>query len=138
MDYHKLLIANEENGIIVNIVYREVEGEIVGAYSGNSGGGVFDMRFFHLNQDLEPTVTDDSNDISLVDENFSQKDFDNLELERSKFENLDEDGMLSKKGLDFLSDIVPNNGIRSKYTELASEDVIYDIQDEWTLNYYLD
>ncbi len=133
-----MLIANEENGIIVNIVYREVEGEIVGAYSGNSGGGVFDMRFFHLNQDLEPTVTDDSNDISLVDENFSQKDFDNLELERSKFENLDEDGMLSKKGLDFLSDIVPNNGIRSKYTELASEDVIYDIQDEWTLNYYLD
>jgi hypothetical protein len=137
MDYRKILIANNENSIICNIVYREVEGEIVGAYSGYSGGGVFDMRFFHLNQDLEATATDDSDDISLMDENFVQKDFDNLELERSKFENPQKDGVLSKEGLDFLSDIDSNDGIRIKYTELASEDVIYDIQDEWTLLYCL-
>ena len=46
MKMHRILIANDEDNIVVNIVYRETEGEIVGAYSGNSGGGVFDMRFF--------------------------------------------------------------------------------------------
>ena len=66
---HRILIANDEDNIVVNIVYRETKGEIVGAYSGNSGWGVFDMRFFHLNEDNEATVSDDSDEIELVDEN---------------------------------------------------------------------
>ena len=40
MTMHRILIANDEDNIVVNIVYRETEGEIVGAYSGNSGGGL--------------------------------------------------------------------------------------------------
>ncbi len=138
MTMHRILIANDEDNIVVNIVYRETEGEIVGEYSGNSGGGVFDMRFFHLNEDNEATVSDDSDEIELVDENFGQEDFDSLESERAKFENAEDDGVLSEEGLNYLSDVESENGVKVKYSESASEDVIYDIQDEWTLNYFLD
>ena len=69
------------------------------------------MRFFHLNEDND-TVSDDSDEIELVDENFGQEDFDSLESERAKFENAEDDGVLSEEGLNYLSDVESENGVK--------------------------
>ena len=59
----------------------------------------------------------------------------NLERLRAEFEAYDEDGNmvgLSQKGVDFLqTGSEGQNGYSQVYSEGASEDFIYDIQDEW-------
>ena len=46
---------------------------------------------------------------------------------------------LSQKGLDFLqTGSEDQNGYSEVYSEGASEDFIYDIQEEWNLEFYKD
>ena len=61
---------------------------------------------------------------------------------RAEFENYDDEGNfigLSEKGLLFIKKQQEDeNGLVEVYSEGASEDFIYDVQDEWNLSYYKD
>ena len=64
-----------------------------------------------------------------------------LEQLRSKFEETDIEGNLvglSKEGQNFLETGFNDNGYVEAYSKGASEDFIYDIQDEWSLNFFKD
>ena len=68
--------------------------------------------------------------------------FQKLEKLRAEFENYDDEGNLvglSEKGLLFIKQQQEDeNGLVEVYSEGASEDFIYDVQDEWNLGYYKD
>ena len=114
-ELNKILIVNSENRIVVNIVYAPVEGGYIGAFSGDSGG-IFDYRVFYIDED----------------------EVANIEGERFKFEDEDDDGALSKEGQAFIDDVEEDDGLKTKYSSSASEDIIYSLQDEWSINYFLD
>ena len=126
----------------LNMVYTEVgknNYEVLGTFSGICGGG----GLFYQNTDNEIFVSDDFYEFST---SLSNQDLENtfheLEKLRAEFENYDEEGNLiglSEKGLLFIKQQKENeNGLVEAYSEGASEDFIYDIQDEWNLGYYKD
>ena len=136
----RILVARHEEPE-VNMVYAEVGGdeyEVFGAFSGISGGG----GLFHQNKDGEITVSDDCGEFSSKWGDDVNEICSNLERLRAEFEAYDEDGNmvgLSQKGLDFLqTGSEDQNGYSEVYSEGASEDFIYDIQDEWNLEFYKD
>ena len=67
--------------------------------------------------------------------------FRQLERLRAMFEENDEEGNLaglSKEGQKFLETGYNNDGYIEAYSKGASEDFIYDVQDEWNLNFFKD
>ena len=65
--------------------------------------------------------------------------FRQLERLRAMFEENDEEGNLaglSKEGQKFLETGYNNDGYIEAYSKGASEDFIYDVQDEWNLNFF--
>ena len=126
----------------LNMVYTEVgknNYEVFGAFSGICGGG----GLFHQNTDNEMFVSDDFYEFStnLTDQDL-ENTFQKLEKFRAEFENYDEEGNLiglSEKGLLFIKQQKEDeNGLVEVYSEGASEDFVYDIQDEWNLGFYKD
>ena len=121
---------------LVNMIYTEIEGEVFGAFSGNGGGGLF-----YFNKDNESTVSDDLYDFN-SSYNHLEETCAELEKLRSEFEKYDDAGNIigiSEIGQEFLSQACSNDdGYIAAYTDDASEDFIYDIQDEWNLAFYLD
>jgi hypothetical protein len=66
--------------------------------------------------------------------------FKKLESMRARLESKTADTLsLSDAGREFLGDGVIDqaSGIRSRLSYEASEDIIYDLQDDWTLTFYL-
>ena len=66
-----------------------------------------------------------------------------IELEhlRSQFEEIDIEGNLvglSKEGQNFLETGFNDDGYVEAYSKGASDDFIYDIQDQWSLNFFKD
>ena len=45
---------------------------------------------------------------------------------------------LSKEGQAFIDDVEEDDGLKTKYSSSASEDIIYSLQDEWSINFFLD
>ena len=126
----------------LNMVYTEVgknDYEVFGAFSGICGGG----GLFYQNTDNEMFVSDDIYEFStsLNDEDLKNT-FQKLEKLRAEFENYDDEGNLiglSEKGLLFIKKQQEDeNGLVEVYSEGASEDFIYNVQDEWNLGYYKD
>ena len=137
---HRICIAQNEN-VLVNMVYTEIGGndyEVFGAFSGQGAGG----GLFFQDSDGNITVSDDPDDFSTsVDEDTTKAIFFELEKLRAEMERLDERGNLigfSHCGLAFLSESEANNGYIEAYSEDASEDFIYDLQEEWNLNFFKD
>ena len=135
----RILICRSEE-IEVNMVYAEVGGddyEIFGAFSGASGGG----GLFHQNTDSEVTVGDDAGEFQT---NLTAEDnyeiCSQLERLRAEFEEYNDEGdlvSLSEKGLEFLrTGNEDDDGYSEVYSEGASEDFIYDVQDHWNLHFY--
>ncbi len=56
---YRICISDHNYNIRVNIVYTKINGFILGTYYGYSGGGVYDQRYFFLNEDKESYVSDD-------------------------------------------------------------------------------
>ena len=104
---------------------------------GESGGG----GLFHQ-KNGETVVSDDPGEFKT---NFSQEEVHNfcqsLDRLRSEFEEFDDEGNmlgLSEKGVGFSSSgDEGDDGLIHTYSELASEDFIYDCQDNWNLNFQL-
>lgn len=124
----------------VNMVYAEVGGEdheVFGAFSGvGSGGGLF-----HQKEEDVTVVSDDPGEFnSGFDASDVQAICDQMERLRAEFEAYDDSGELiglSELGLEFVRDQEEDeNGIIEMYSEGASEDLIYDCQDDWNLGYY--
>ena len=137
---HRICIAQNEN-VLVNMVYTEIGGndyEVFGAFSGQGAGG----GLFFQDSDGNITVSDDPDDFSTsFDEDTTKAIFLELEKLRAEMERLDERGNLigfSHCGLAFLSESEANNGYIEAYSEDASEDFIYDLQEEWNLNFFKD
>ena len=138
---YRIVAARSEEPEL-NMVYTEVgknDYEVFGAFSGICGGG----GLFYQNTDNEMFVSDDFYEFStsLSDEDLKNT-FQKLEKLRAEFENYDDEGNLiglSEKGLLFIKQQQEDeNGLVEVYSEGASEDFIYDVQDEWNLGYYKD
>ena len=138
---YRIVAARSEEPEL-NMVYTEVgknDYEVFGAFSGICGGG----GLFYQNTDNEMFVSDDFYEFStsLSDEDL-ENIFQKLEKLRAEFENYDDEGNLiglSEKGLLFIKQQQEDeNGLVEVYSEGASEDFIYDVQDEWNLGYYKD
>mgnify|MGYP001178425878 CR=1 FL=1 len=136
---YRILIAQNDQ-ILVNMVYAEINEEVCGAFSGDGGGGLF-----YFNEDHEVTVSDDYGEF----ETSLLGDYENvgniylkLEKLRSGFEEYDDDGDIigfSEEGKNFLmSSQSDGNGYIECYSDGASEDFIYDIQYEWNLNFIME
>ena len=138
---YRIVAARSEEPEL-NMVYTEVgknDYEVYGAFSGICGGS----GLFYQNTDNEMFVSDDIYEFStsLSDEDL-ENIFQKLEKLRAEFENYDDEGNLvglSEKGLLFIKQQQEDeNGLVEVYSEGASEDFIYDVQDEWNLSYYKD
>ena len=137
---HRICIAQSEN-VLVNMVYTEIGGddyEVFGAFSGKGAGG----GLFFQDTDGDITVSDDPDDFDTsVDSDTTKAIFLELEKLRAELETHDEEGNLtgfSQSGLAFLAGFEANDGYIEAYSADASEDVIYDLQEEWNLNFYKD
>ena len=119
------------------MVYAEVgdNNEIFGAYSGVCGG----LGMFHQNNDTGITVSDDPYEFDSefgenVEEISSQ-----IEALRFEFEEYDDLGDLvglSSSGIDFVKNATEEeDGFLWAFSPDASNDFIYDIQDEWNLSF---
>ena len=138
--YHILIADIDSDSILANVVYAEVGQEIWGCYSGYAGGGVVDYRFFHFDADYEPTIEDDFLAFPIDDQQKAEAVFTQLEATRARMEADDPEAlMLSEVGQEFIDDgeVDHGSGIRSRLSEDASEDIVYDLQDEWTLLFQL-
>jgi hypothetical protein len=134
---YQLLYAETDSGaILANVVYAEVGQEIWGTYSGYAGGAAIDFRYFWFDEDYNPHVNDD---FLLFDTSadFSKNEvFEDLDASRAKMETIeDERLLLSQAGRDALGTVHARSdrGIGSWLSPDASEDIIYDLQDTWTL-----
>lgn len=135
---YRVLVSNDGEPL-VNMVYAEVGGEnyeVFGVFAGiNAGGGMF-----HQNDD-GITVSDDPGDFqSRFDIGEVEQIFTALEQRRAAFEEYNDEGALvgwSGEAHELLSLAEEDeNGIIEAYSDGASEDFIYDCQDDWNLNYY--
>jgi len=135
------IVVLVDDELVVNMVYAEVGGdeyEVFGAFSGlNAGGGLFHQT------DDGIVISDDQGEFqSRLTASDVEQTFTWLERERTKFEDYDDNGELiglSKVGHDFISEFSEDdNGVLEAYSDGASEDFIYDCQEEWNLNYYKD
>jgi len=143
--YERFVATNFDLIIQANVVYEKVSDGTIGCYSGYSGGGVTDYRFFYINKDDEVLITDDEQQIESEAVGNEYERFAALQRERSDFEfyddeEEDETSKLSEKGVDFLSEgtLDESTNIKSAKTKGFSEDVIYKLQQEWTLTFYLE
>lgn len=137
--YRILIVQNDE--ILVNMVYVEINKEVCGAFSGNRGGG----GLFYVNEDHEVSVSDDYDEFEtllLGDYQDVANIYTNLEGVRSDFEEYDDEGNmigLSKEGRNFLKTFRSSkDGYIECYSDGASKDYIYDIQYEWNLNFNIE
>lgn len=141
LEVHRIVIARSEEPEL-NMIYTEVGGddyEVLGSFSGICGG----LGLFLINTDGEATVSDDFNEFqSKLSVSELEATFKYLEKERATFEATNDEGELvglSDAGLEFISTFDESDeGIVNAFSEEASDDMIYDIQDEWNLDFYLD
>ena len=132
--YRIAIVDNER--LILNMVYAEVGEEILGVYSGMISSGPH-VCYFHQDQDGEFTVSDDyfefetNHDLSNI--------FSELDDLRNEFEIWDDGGdsfEFSDAGKDFIStnESINHDGWLEAYSERASEEFIYNLQNEWQLS----
>jgi len=132
--YRIAIVDNER--LILNMVYAEVGEEILGVYSGMISSGPH-VCYFHQDQDGEFTVSDDyfefetNHDLSNI--------FSELDDLRNEFEIWDDEGdsfEFSDAGKEFIAtnESINDDGWLEAYSDGASEDFIYDLQNEWQLS----
>ncbi len=139
---HRISVENLDK-VVLNMVYSEIGGsdyEVFGVYSGMLRSGPH-VCYFYQDQDGEFTVSDDyfefetNHDLSEV--------FRRLDDLRNEFEAWDDEHdsfKFSQAGKQFLANYesINDDGWIEAYSENASEDFIYDLQDEWQLSLYKD
>ena len=138
---HRIAIEDDKD-IVLNMVYAEVavedSYEVFGAYAGNTREGP-QAGYFHQDLEGEFTVSDDFFEFETsLEPNLVCDELDDL---RNEFEDWDEDGDLigfSDAGKDFLksNESVNDDGYIEAYSESASDDFIYGVQDEWRVEVY--
>lgn len=137
---YRIAVSQDEE-LLVNMVYAEIGGdnyEVFGAFSGQGAGG----GLFYQNSDGEMLVSDDPGEF---DANISPDSVEEtcreLERLRAEYEEFDDDGEIlgfSEIGLKFIDTGKDENGYVEAYSDGASDDFIYDVQDDWNLNFYKD
>jgi len=138
LDVFRICISDRSQ-LLVNIAYTEIgEGpyEVLGAYSGSCGGG----GLFHQDSDGTIFVSDDVADFDTMLNTISLISIaSKLERQRAEFEVYDDEGNLlgpSTKAYNFLANFDQSQGYVEAYSEGASEDFIYDVQEKWNLSFF--
>ena len=138
---YRIVIA-QDSILKVNMVYTEIgedNYQVLGSFSGEDGS----VGFFHQSSDAHVSVSGDYFDFEFeFEENFNLDEISNIYIQlerlRAKFEEIDIDGNLvglSKEGHLFLETGYNDDGYVEAYSKGASEDFIYDVQNEWNLNF---
>ena len=137
MDIHRIGIALNEVWL-VNLVYIEtdlINSEVLGSFSGKGGGG-----YFHKQVDGVLVVSTDPLEFEVALTNqILQQTVGYLDRARSEFELNDDQGNvveISQKGLKFLAPHRSEHGYVEAFSEDASEDFIYDLQNHWNLSFW--
>ena len=122
---YRIVIA-QDTILKVNMVYTEIgedNYQVLGSFSGEDGS----VGFFHQSSDAHVSVSGDYFDFEFeFEENFNLDEISNI------------DGNLvglSKEGHRFLETVYNDDGYVEAYSKGASEDFIYDVQNEWNLNF---
>ena len=136
---YRIVIA-QDTTLKVNMVYTEIgedNYQVLGSFSGEDGN----VGFFHQSSDAHVSVSGDYFEFEF-EENFNLDEISNIYIQlerlRAKFEEIDIDGNLvglSKEGHRFLETGNNDDGYVEAYSKGASEDFIYDVQNEWNLNF---
>ena len=135
----RIVVTTPGHSPILNMVYAEVgdKNEIFGAYSGVCGG----LGMFHQNNDIEITVSDDPYEFdSEFGENVEEisSQIEALRFEFEEYDDLDDLVGLSSSGIDFVKNATEDeDGFLWTFSPDASNDFIYDIQDEWNLSFFI-
>ena len=132
---YRIAISDHER-LILNMVYTEVGDEIFGVYSGMISSGPH-VCYFYQDQDSEFTVSDDYFEFETNHD--LQNIFSELDDLRNEFEIWDDEGdsfEFSDAGKEFIAtnELINNDGWLEAYSEGASEDFIYDLQNKWQLS----
>ena len=111
----------------------------MGCFSGYAGGSVQDYRFFLIDDsEDEVLVTDDETEF---DDIYIEKIYE-MQKHRAHFELYDDDeddgSLLSLDGEKFVAEGEFQDGIKSKARSDFDLEVIYQIQDEWSLTFWID
>ena len=137
-------IAVEDlNKVVLNMVYTEIgesNCEVFGVYSGMLSSGPH-ICYFHQDQEGEFLVSDDYFEFETNQE--LSEIFRELDDLRNEFEIWDDEQdsfNFSEAGKEFLKAnlSIDDDGWIEAYSPKASEDFIYDLQDEWQLSLYKD
>ena len=132
--YRIAILDNER--LILNMVYTEVDEEIFGVYSGMIRSGPH-VCYFHQYEFGKFNVSDDYFEFE------TNHDLKNIFIElddlRNEFEIWDDEGdsfKFSNAGKEFIAanELINDDGWLEAYSEGASEDFIYDLQNEWQLS----
>lgn len=132
------IVVTYEDEPTLNMVYAELgdeDCEVFGAFSGICGG----LGMFHQNADGDIVVSDDPFEFDTKFEEEVENICKKMESLRSDFENLDADGTLiglsadGKKFIKDKSEELNGDGYMWSFDPDASDDFIYDIQDDWNL-----
>jgi hypothetical protein len=132
--YRISIVDNER--LILNMVYTEVGEEVFGVYSGMIRSGPH-VCYFHQYEFGKFSVSDDYFEFK------TNHDLSNIFIElddlRNEFEIWDDEGdsfEFSKAGKEFIAtnELINDDGWLEAYSEGASEDFIYDLQNKWQLS----
>ena len=136
---YRIVIA-QDTTLKVNMVYTEIgedNYQVLGSFSGEDGN----VGFFHQSSDGHVSVSGDYFEFEFK-EKFNLDEISNIYIQlerlRAQFEEIDIDGNLvglSKEGHRFLETGNNDDGYVEAYSKGASEDFIYDVQNEWNLNF---
>ena len=134
----RIVVTTPGDQPLLNMVYAEVgdKNEIFGAYSGICGG----LGMFHQNNDIEITVSDDPYEFDSEFGDDVEEISSKIEALRFEFEEYDDEVLagLSSSGMDFIKNATEDeNGFMWAFSPDASNDFIYDIQDEWNLSFFI-
>ena len=136
---YRIVVASPGHSPILNMVYAEVgkKNEIFGAYSGVCGG----LGMFHQNNEIEITVSDDPYEFDSEFGDDVEEISSKIEALRFEFEEYDDLGDLvglSTAGIAFIENATQEeDGFLWAFSPDASNDFIYDIQDEWNLSFFI-
>lgn len=125
--------------LLLNIVYSElgeVSSETFGSFSGKGGDGMF-----HISPAGDLTLSSDWSHInSAYSTSITNQISAYLDFMRSEFEVCNQSGEiigLSPKGERFLESSKQAGAYQEAFSEKASDDIIFMLQDEWNLDFML-
>ena len=142
--YDRYLATNTLGLIHANIVYETLEKGYLGCYSGFASK-VMQLKYFHINENNQILITDDETEIDPKAIGNDLERCYSLQKQRAEFESYEEDddgdgSIWSDKGKTFAKSGIKDeerNMFMAK-TKSFNEEIILLLQNEWSLQFFID